>query len=111
MIGPGTEVFLRPDGPGDEPLYRATVRDLQGGVCRVGLACQGLQPRAGQRVLVHYEPDGDFTRQAAIVIAVEGTVVELQLQGVAVSAERRRVQRVSYLEVLRQVVEEPLISR
>jgi hypothetical protein len=59
-------------------------------------------------VLVHYESDGDFTRQAAIVIAVEGSVVELRLQGVAVSAERRRVQRVSYLEVLRQVVEEPL---
>ncbi len=102
----GAEVFLRPDGPCDEPLHRGTI--LDGGGCTVALAGQGLRPRAGQQVLVHYEQDGEFTRRAAIVVAVEGSVVQLRLHGVAESAERRRVQRVSYLQVLGQVVKEPL---
>ncbi len=106
MMSLGTEVFLRPDGPSDEPLHRGTIRDLDGGVCTVGMAGQGLRLRTGQQVLVHYDPDGEFTRQAAFVVAVEGSVVQLRLHGLAVSAERRRVRRVSYLDVLRQVVEE-----
>ncbi len=48
---------------------------------------------------------GEFTRQAAIVVCVEGLLVQLRLHGVAVSVERRRVRRVAYLQVLRQVVE------
>ncbi len=111
MISPGSEVFLRSDGPCDEVLHRGILRDLDGTVCMVSLADQGLRPRAGQQLLVHYEQDGEFTRRAAKVVAVEGSVVELRLHGVTVSAERRRVQRVCYLDVLRQVVEEPLINR
>ncbi len=104
----GTEVFLRPDGPCDEPLHRGTIRDLDGGVCTVGMAGQELRLRTGQRVLVHYDHDGEFTRQAASVVAIEGSVVGLRLHGDAVSVERRRVRRVSYLQVFRQVVERPL---
>ncbi|MEE8458469.1 MAG: hypothetical protein V3S08_01280 [Phycisphaerales bacterium] len=111
MISPGTEVFLSPDGPFNEPLCRGSIRGLDGGVCMVGLTGRGLQPRAGQPVSMYYEQDGEFTRQTAIVVAAEGSVVQLRLNGVAVRAERRRVQRVCYLEVLRQVVEEPLVMR
>ena len=103
----GTEVFLRPTDLGDEPLYQGSIREFDGGVCTVVLAGEGLRPRAGQQLVVHYERDGEFTRQAAVVVAVEGSVVGLRLDGVAVSAERRRVQRVSYLQVLRRVVEQP----
>ncbi len=111
MISASAEVFLRSDGPCDEVLHRGILRDLDGTVCIVRLADQGLRPRAGQQLLVHYDQDGEFTRRAAKVIAVEGSIVELRLHGVTISAERRHVQRVGYLEVLRQVVEEPLISR
>lgn len=108
MISPGTEVFLRPDA--GDLLHRGSIRDLDGGVCTVALAGQGLRPRTGQQVLVHYEQDGEFTRQTAIVVAAEDSVVQLRLHGAAVSAERRRVQRVSYLQVLGRVVKEPLVS-
>ena len=108
MISLGTEVFLRPDGPCDEPLHRGTIRDLDGGVYTVGMAGKRLRLRTGQQVLVHYDHDGEFTRRAASVVAVAGSVVGLRLHGLAVSAERRRVRRVSYLQVFRQVVERPL---
>ena len=107
MTSLGTEVFLRTDGA-DERLHRGIVRTVDGDVWTVALDVQGLRPQAGQRVLVHHERNGEFMRQAAIVVAAEDASVRLRPQGAAVSAERRRVRRVSYLQVLRQVVKEPL---
>ena len=109
MMSLGTEVFLGIDGALDEPLHRGSVSDFDGDVCTVVLDCQGLRTRAGQQVLVHHERDGEFTRQAAIVVAVEDALLQLRVEGVVVSAERRRVRRVSYLQVLDQVVKEPLV--
>jgi len=109
MISPGSVVFLCPgDCPPNERLCRGSILHVDGGMCTVEFHHPATWPETGQQVSLHYDRGGEFTRQAAIVVTVEGPLVQLQTHGAAESAERRRVQRVSYLEVLDQVVKEPL---
>ena len=111
MISPGTDVFLcLGNCPPDDRLRRGSIRDVDEGMYTVEFRDPATPPETGQQVFLLYDRGGDFTRQAATVVTVEGPFVQLRTRGAAESAERRRVQRVSYLQVFRQVVEEPLVS-
>lgn len=107
MVNPGSEVFLRiPDGMPEGRLHRGRVNGFQDDACTLVLSDPSMAPGAGQQVLVHYEQSNEFVSRAAVVEATTDAVLELRLVGEAVSAERRREPRVSYLHVLKRVVEE-----
>lgn len=111
MISPGTEVFLRPDGPRDDRLLRARVTGFHRDVCEIVLSDPSAAGRAGRRVLVHYELDGKFVRRSAVVETTAAVTAELRVTGAVEPAERRRKPRVSYLHLLQQVVQEPILAQ
>lgn len=108
MVGPASLVYLRFSG---EKLHRSRVVDAGRRTCTVVRSDAVIAPGTGRRVFIHYDRDGEFVRQAAVVEACTHEIVELRLVGEAASAERRRKPRVSYLHVLQQVVSEPLLAQ
>ncbi len=86
MISPGSVVFLCPgDCPPNERLCRGSILHVDGGMCTVEFHHPATWPETGQQVSLHYDRGGEFTRQAAIVVTVEGPLVQLQTHGAAES--------------------------
>ncbi len=88
-----------PDGSGRRNLRRVRVIDTIGDGCIV-VSFEGPPPVTGtQQVHFYYELHGRFVRQIARAKIDRPGLIDVELTGAPVPAERRHQTRVSYLDV------------